>query len=200
MIFVTTRFTFKITTILFAFQCQLLHFRKLPYFTSEKFRTGTPKYIFWWKRGRRKTYLLQFISFVKPVAYNRNVPNSRPRTLATSSGFQTKFCASSCSEESRTSVDVTYFSSQVSQPNIATSNKKHFIHTRVKLWQSSQHLPHLSATLVHQSTVKPHCYDIALYGTFILTIKSLLQLCSVQNMSSRKCFDIFLKINNIFIY
>lgn len=85
-------------------------------------------------------------------------------------------------------------------PNIATFNKKHLIHTRVKLWQSSQHLPHLSATLVHQSTVKPHCYDIALYGTFILTIKSLLQFCFVQNISSRKCFDIFLKINNILNY
>ena len=128
------------------------------------------------------------------------MPNCWPRTLATSSGFQTKFCVSSCSEDSRTSVDVTYFFSRVSQPNIATSNKKHLIHTRVKLWQSSQHLPHLSATLVHQSTVKPHCYDIALCGTFILTIKSLLQLCFVQNMSSRKHFDIFLKINNILNY
>lgn len=150
--------------------------------------------------SRRKTYLLQFKSSVKHWWHNRNMPKCWRRTVAMPSGFQTKFSASSCSEESCTSVDATYFFSQVSRPNIATSNKKHLIHTRVKLWQSSQHLPHLSATLVHQSTVKPHCYDIALYGTFILTIKSLLQLCFVQNMSSTKRFDIFLKINNIFNY
>jgi hypothetical protein len=98
--------------------------------------------------------------------HNCKVPKFWGRTLAPFSRFQMKFCVSSCFQESCTSGDVTYFFSQVSQHNIATSNNKHFIHTRVKLWQSSQHLPHLSATLVHQSTVKPHCYDIALYGTF----------------------------------
>lgn len=174
-----TRFTFKSTMILFAFQCQLLQFRKLPHFISKNFRTGTQKYIFW---GEGVGYKHMCYNSYHPRnwRHNRNMPNCWHRTLATLSGFQTRFCVWSCCEDSCTSVDVTYFFSQVSQPNIAHSNKKPLIHTTVKLWQSSQHL---SATLVHQSTVKPHCYDIALYGTFILTIKSLLQFCFVQNMS-----------------
>ena len=173
MTFLTTRFTLK--KILFAFQLQLLHFRKFPHFTSEKFRTGAPKYIFLGGgEGLGERYICYSSYHLWNWWHNHNMPNCWRRTLAMSRGFQTKLCVSSCSEESCTSVDVTYFFSQVSQPNIATSNKKHLIHTRVKLWQSSQHLPHLSATLVHQCTVKPHCCDIALYGTFILTIKSLL--------------------------
>jgi hypothetical protein len=122
------------------------------------------------------------------------VPKSWGTTLATFSGYQTKFYVSRCFQESRTTVDVTYFFSSVSRLNIMTSNNNPFVHTRVKLWQSSQHLPHFSATLVHQGTVKPHWYDIALYGTFTLTIKSLLQLWFVQNMSSTKAFIYFWKL------
>lgn len=65
------------------------------------------------------------------------------------------------------------------------------------MWHSSQHLPHFSATLVHQSTIKPCCYDIALYETFTFTLKLLIQLCFGQNVSIKTLFVIILKINSI---